>query len=453
MPTENGWEPSPRVEPDSLLLVWRTVPGTEVTMQVRNDDAGTVMLAYAADYHAYVEPLRDADSACYTPTNSVATSNHLNATAMDLNWNSHPFLVRNTFTVDQLLALRDLLAFYSPWMFWAGDWNSPIDEMHHQMGYGTFAMSQNGLLSEWISKNIRSDGFSIYNRQKDDPKSPQTTEEDQQTKNKEQSIKTLYDAVPLISIDFAKEIIEEVMRGLLYSECNNPKRIAMWLAQIGWESDGFKATEEYAKNNSYAPYIGRTWIQITWQSNYADFGKWCVTKGLIEDPNFFIDNPSALADKKWAAIGPGWYWTVARPQINKLCDAGDLIGVTKAINGGTNGLNAPNGRKVRYEQALSLGDRLLDLIAKTELQTTESSPNKTPEQPAQITQGEWDSLVIDVREIRRQLNGDGIWPQTGNDSVAIQKLEDLKASGKPMSTLDMIRWIMLHVVTHKDPRP
>ena len=51
------------------------------------------MRAYAADYNAYIEPLRDDDSASYTPTNSVATSNHLNGTAMDLNWNSHAFRV------------------------------------------------------------------------------------------------------------------------------------------------------------------------------------------------------------------------------------------------------------------------------------------------------------------------------------------------------------------------
>jgi hypothetical protein len=94
MPTEDGWEPSPRIELDSPLLVWRQVPETDVWLQVRDDDAGKIMIAYAWAYNKYVEPLRDPDSACYTPTNSVDTSNHLNATASDFNWNTHPFRTR-----------------------------------------------------------------------------------------------------------------------------------------------------------------------------------------------------------------------------------------------------------------------------------------------------------------------------------------------------------------------
>ena len=251
----------------------------------------------------------------------------------------------------------------------------------------------------------------------------------------------------------AGQLVDEVMQGLALSECNTPKRIAMWLAQIGWESDNFNATEEYAKNGSYAPYIGRTWIQITWQSNYADFGKWCAARGLIDDPNFFVANPQALADPKWAAIGPAWYWTVQRPQINGLCDAGDLVGVTKAINGGTNGLEDPNpnvpGRRSRYNQASALGERLMALV-----QTVSEPPAQNGETVTiEVPKAQWDQLVSDVKEIRSQLNGDGVWPQTGNNPDAIQKLEDLKASGEPMSLLDMVRWTMLHTSTHKDPRP
>lgn len=439
MPTEDGWEPSPRIEPDSPLLVWKTVPGTDVTMQVRNDNVGTLMLAYAADYHAYVEPLVDRMTACYTPTNSVSTSNHLNATAMDFNWDYYPWKQRGNLTGDKLQRLRDLLAFYDPWMFWAGDWDDAyVDEMHHQMNYGSYPLAMRGDLAQWIKTHIRPDGFSTYRRDMD----PKTT-----------AITALYDAVPFIDMTRAGQLVDEVMQGLALSECNNPNRIAMWLAQIGWESDNFNATEEYAKNGSYAPYIGRTWIQITWQSNYADFGKWCAARGLIDDPNFFVANPQALADPKWASIGPAWYWTVQRPQINGLCDAGDLVGVTKAINGGTNGLEDPNpnvpGRRSRYNQALALGDRLMALV-----QTVSEPPAQDGETVTiEVPKAQWDQLVSDVKEIRSQLNGDGVWPQTGNDPDAIQKLEDLKASGKPMSLLDMVRWTMLHASTHKDPRP
>lgn len=450
MPTEDGWEPSPRIDPNDPVLVWRQVPGSDVTIQVRNDDAGTLMLAYAADYHAYVEPLVDRMTACYTPTNSVSTSNHLNATAMDFNWDYYPWKVRGNLTGAKLQRLRDLLAYYDPWMFWAGDWDDAyVDEMHHQMNYGSYQLAQQGKLSAWVKSHIRPDGFSTYKR--DALPGMPTPDPSPKPGSRDAAITALYDAVPIIEMDRAAELVDQVMAGLAMSQCNTVKRIAMWLAQIGWESDGFNATEEYAKNGRYAPYIGRTWIQITWQSNYAAFGKWCVEQGLLDDPNFFVNNPSALADPKWASIGPAWYWTVARPQINGLCDAGDLVGVTKAINGGTNGLEDPNpnvpGRRTRYNQALALGDELLALIP------AQSSDEDVVTLPESVSRAEWDALVADIKEIRSQLNGDGIWPQTGNDPDAIQRLEDLKASGKPMSLLDMVRWTMLHTSTHKDPRP
>lgn len=385
MPTENGWEPSPRIEPDSTLLVWKTVPGTDVSLQVRNDDAGTLMLAYAADYHANVEPLRDADSACYTPTNSVSTSNHLNATAMDLNWGSHPFQTRGTFDAAKMAALRDLLAFYDPWMFWAGDWDSPADEMHHQLNYGTYGRRDE--LAAWVKANIRPDGFSVYKRGGPQPApipAPDT---------RAAAIQVLYDAVPVIDEARAAQLIDPVMAGLALAQCNNPKRIAMFLAQCGHESDGFNTTEEYAKNGRYAPYIGRTWIQITWQANYAAFGRWAADQGLISDPNFFVANPIALADLKWAGIGAAWYWTVARPTINSLSDQGDIVAVTQLINGGQNGIA---DRRTRYQQALGVGDRLLTLI--------EPRTNQPTEGPLMaLTDDEQTELLAKVRYIFDQL--------------------------------------------------
>lgn len=165
MGSENGWEPS-HAPPD--LLEWVTVPGTNppVRLQFMKGWPSTVMRAYAADYNAYIEPLRDADSASFTPTNSVATSNHLNGTAMDLNWDSHPFRVNYAgFDAAKIARMRDLLAFYTfdglQIMFWAQDWNSPKDAMHHQMGYNTW---NNPKVLAFINSRIRADGFSTYHR-------------------------------------------------------------------------------------------------------------------------------------------------------------------------------------------------------------------------------------------------------------------------------------------------
>ena len=158
MPSENGWHPA-WVGGDALE--WVTVPGTNVRLQFQKGQPLKILRALAADFNAYVEPLRDRDSASYTPTNSVATSNHLNGTAMDLNWDSHPFHAKGTFNAKQMKTIRELLDFYEGTVFWAGDWKSPIDEMHWQMGYDTF---NNPNVASFIKRKIRSDGFSTFRR-------------------------------------------------------------------------------------------------------------------------------------------------------------------------------------------------------------------------------------------------------------------------------------------------
>lgn len=346
MASENGWQPA-WVGPESLQ--WTKVPGTNVSLQIQKGWPLAILRAFAADFNAYVEPLRDADSACYTPTNSVSTSNHLNGTAMDLNWNSHPFRILNAgFTSQQINTIRDLLDFYEDTVFWGNDWNTPKDAMHFQCGYDTYGNPHTG---DFIARKIRADGFSTFRRGNEvevPPKSDQS--------------RVLAEATGL-PLARAQQILPAVKDGLRLSECTNVRRIAMWLAQIGHESDNFHATEEYAKNGRYAPYIGRTWIQITWRDNYAAFGQWCMDHGLLDDPAYadrFVDNPKELADQRWAGIGPAWYWTVARKDINELADRADLETVTQRINGGDNGIS---DRRARYNRALAVGDDLLQLVS------------------------------------------------------------------------------------------
>jgi hypothetical protein len=93
--SENGW---PYVDQDSCT--WAIVPGTDgVSLQIQNGVPFILLRAWAADWNAYIEPLRDADSACWTPGNSVATSNHPGGTAVDLNWESHPFQKRGSLNL------------------------------------------------------------------------------------------------------------------------------------------------------------------------------------------------------------------------------------------------------------------------------------------------------------------------------------------------------------------
>ena len=351
MPSENGWEPG---WVDADRLSWVDIPGAPVWLQFQQGWPLAILRAFAADFHAYVEPLRNADSASYTATNSVSTSNHLNGTAMDLNWDSHPFHAKGTFTSGQMATIRELLEFYEGTMFWAGDWASPIDEMHWQLGYNTYGDPR---LGDFIARKIRADGFSTFGRSQEAPNG---------------GAAILSEATGL-ALARAEEILPSVQHGLHLSECTNVARIAMWLAQVGHESDNFNATEEYASGAAYEGRIelgntqegdgvrfkGRSWGQVTGRFNYGQFSQWCFANGLANEADYFVKHPERLADMEWAGVGPAWYWTVARADINDFADRKDIETVTRKVNGGLNGFD---DRVARFNRALALGDRLLGIL-------------------------------------------------------------------------------------------
>lgn len=159
---ENGW---PMVDRDSCQ--WITVPGTSVSLEIQTGQPLQILRAFAADFNAHVEPLRDADSACWTPTNSVATSNHLSGTACDLNWNGkdgRTFRLGNpehvNFPPPSNERVKELLDFYEGMIFWGQRW-SIQDGMHFQMGGNTY---QNPKTADFIARKIRADGFSTFKR-------------------------------------------------------------------------------------------------------------------------------------------------------------------------------------------------------------------------------------------------------------------------------------------------
>ncbi|QGJ90911.1 lysin A [Mycobacterium phage BiancaTri92] len=357
--SEDGW---PYVDEGSCT--WTLIPGSnDVWLQIQNGPPLAILRAFAADYNAYVEPLRDPDSACWTPGNSVATSNHPGGTSMDLNWNTHPFQVRGTFNAAQMRTIRELLDFYEGTVFWAGDWNSPVDEMHWQMGYDTYNQAQDRphqFVLDFVNRKIRPDGFSTFRR----GNAPSVNKAD------------ILARATGLSVTRASEILPTMVDGLKQADCTNWLRIAMFIAQTGHESAGFATTEEYASGDAYDTrtdlgntpevdgdgrlYKGRTWIQITGKTNYRKFSEWAYSRGLVPNPVYFVERPLELADLKWAGIGAAWYWTVARSDINALSDARDLDTVTRRINGGTNGID---DRRARYNRALAVGEQLMALIS------------------------------------------------------------------------------------------
>jgi putative chitinase len=252
-----------------------------------------------------------------------------------------------------------MLDWYEGLIFWGQDW-SIQDGMHFQMNGNTFESDR---CQDFVDRKIRPDGFSTF-RRGDTAPAPVPTFSN--------AAEVLASATGLSTPD-AAAILDGVRTGLVASDATNVKRIAMWLAQMGHESAGWRATEEYASGHAYEGradlgnvhqgdgprFKGRSWIQITGRHNYGKLSEWAHWNGLVETPSYFVDHPEELAQTKWAGVGPAWYWTVARSDINELSDRGDLYTVTRRINGGTNGLN---DRTERYERALSVGDDLMAIL-------------------------------------------------------------------------------------------
>ena len=315
--TENGWPGCPAT-PD--MLNWVTVPGCNppVKLQIAKGQPTQILKAFCADYNEFVEKLEDADTACFTQFNSVNNSNHRSGTAVDLNWDRHPFHVSYAgFPDDKILAIRDLLKFYTqddlPLIYWGQDWGmqgiGPYDCMHLQLNCDTY---NNPKTAEWISKNIRPDGFSTYKR------GPQTT--------------------PVVD-DAAVDVLSEVMGGSLprerYAEllpafskflheadCTTVERIAMAAAQLGHESGGLLYQHEIADGSAYEGradlknnqpgdgprFRGAGWVQCTGRGNFESASQWAFERGLVPTPTYFVDNPDELSSDQYCWVGPAWFW-------------------------------------------------------------------------------------------------------------------------------------------------
>jgi putative chitinase len=165
---------------------------------------------------------------------------------------------------------------------------------------------------------------------------------------------------------------------------NTPDRIAGFLAQVGHESGGFRFTvenlnyraealtrvwptrfppgiaESYAMqperiaNRAYCDrmgngdeasgdgwkYRGRGLIQLTGKDNYAAFSLAADNEALVK--------PDLVAEPELAALSAGWFWS--ENGLNELADNRDIVGMTKRINGGINGLD---DRQMRYSRLIS----------------------------------------------------------------------------------------------------
>lgn len=176
-----------------------------------------------------------------------------------------------------------------------------------------------------------------------------------------------------ISLARAQQLLPGVLQCLRDCGCDTVLRRAMWFAQTGHESDSFTTAREYASGDAYdtrtdlgntpeidgdgARYKGRGWIQLTGAGHYRELSRWAHGLGLVPTPTWFFDRPELLEQDAGAFLATRFYWTVSRPQLNALADRSDLVGATRAVNGGTTGLDH---RREIYARALAAGTDLLD---------------------------------------------------------------------------------------------
>lgn len=77
-------------------------------------------------------------------------------------------------------------------------------------------------------------------------------------------------------------------------------------------------------------FRGRGILQITGRSNYTQ-----CSRDLFGDDTL-AENPDLLSEPDYAILSACWFWHKNR--LNDICDKGDVVLLSKRINGGTIGL-------------------------------------------------------------------------------------------------------------------
>ncbi len=147
-------------------------------------------------------------------------------------------------------------------------------------------------------------------------------------------------------------------------------QLCHFIAQLAHESAHFRTTLEFASGEAYEGrkdlgniqqgdgrrYRGRGLIQTTGRANYQEATR--DIQNLVPGAPDFEADPKALEEFPWALLSAVSYWR--RRNINRHADRDDIESVTRAINGGVNGL--PDRRRyLRRTKGLWLdGPRITD---------------------------------------------------------------------------------------------
>jgi hypothetical protein len=132
--SQNGWQAS-KDQAEIKVKVF-PIKGTEIKIRC-NEIAGVILAAFAAEFHAQVEPIDEGKlddwAYCYRPVRGTTDrlSNHSSGTAIDLNASKHPLGKEHTFTGIQEVKIKELVKKYG--LRWGGSYKTRKDEMHFEI--------------------------------------------------------------------------------------------------------------------------------------------------------------------------------------------------------------------------------------------------------------------------------------------------------------------------------
>ncbi|WP_273758415.1 peptidoglycan-binding protein [Bartonella sp. AU55XJBT] len=144
------------------------------------------------------------------------------------------------------------------------------------------------------------------------------------------------------------EMARVLPEALSYGAITTHLRVAHFLSQCAHESDGFFTVCEYASGHAYegrkdlgnvkpgdgVHFKGRGLIQLTGRNNYRRFTNfWRLVDEQAVDCEAFPEVVERFPAALWSAI---WFWQMKG--LNRFADQDDVVRITKAINGGKNGL-------------------------------------------------------------------------------------------------------------------
>jgi len=99
-------------------------------------------------------------------------------------------------------------------------------------------------------------------------------------------------------------------------------------------------------------YRGRGLVQLTGKANYAAFTEAHNARDSQDVVDFVAEPDLLLSELKYAIESAFHYWESRK--VNALADLDDLEGVTRAVNGGLNGLQDRGARLERIKKALGI---------------------------------------------------------------------------------------------------